>query len=445
MQVLRTSTWLRSTMDSSPEMICEYACTAERIIFPLYAIAARLLMTCMIVMGKHALCRRKIQWWLVFPFNILHSVDDDDDDVVFRRLESTPSGQQSMEADEAAEAAAQSLATYMLAPSSIRDVRDESAAGETDESSKVLLEIARDAPQVGMLTLFVCLHGRWVRWMPLGIVALQLIIFVALSVGMQETVHSKVAVLGHEVAAAANATQLRLARQWSTWLNLQSLIELVQELVKDPVAVFFYSSQYVIDHFDLSFYLVQWELDPVAEVGPWHRRLLMSAVGGVYFVQFLCTRIHLSRFAHRLWRSHECGGFRFDGPAMLFDGLVMSGMYESAMYVLNLKLVFYETNPKDMVLNMLALQFVLRLDDEFKAWFFERSLLCDSRFLTELSRVCPQASTLTERLRTSAVCSSRFLLLLLCLYLSWQAAVFWLCAIYNSVLAMLVFGPLCKP
>ena len=49
---------------------------------------------------------------------------------------------------------------------------------------------------------------------------------------------------------------------------------------------------------------------------------------------------------------------------------LMAVAYEQSVYLLNLWLVYRAPTPLDMVLNSLAMEFVLKLDDEFKATYF---------------------------------------------------------------------------
>ena len=60
---------------------------------------------------------------------------------------------------------------------------------------------------------------------------------------------------------------------------------------------------------------------------------------------------------------------QFDSVLGLYamaDHIMMQGLFEALVYVFNLYLVFKTSEPLEMVLNMLALEFMVKIDNEFK-------------------------------------------------------------------------------
>lgn len=132
-----------------------------------------------------------------------------------------------------------------------------------------------------------------------------------------------------------------------------------------------------------------------------------------------------------LWNSQDMLSIK--SPLLfygMFDFFLMQVIYEVAVYMLNLWLILLTENPLDMVLNSVALEFITQLDTEFKAHFFENF---------------PAINEHIHTLNTKQVRSGNstglniFFLLVACVVGLAQIAVF------PALVAMMIYGPLCKP
>lgn len=110
-----------------------------------------------------------------------------------------------------------------------------------------------------------------------------------------------------------------------------------------------------------------------------------------------------------------------------FDGF-MGGEYELMLYVLNLKILFHTTSPLDILLNSLAMEFLMKLDDEFKDWYMSYSAQAVTNILS-----CGLHKKKCGSCRLK-ICEM------------WRPFHFIVrLVISTALLGMMVYGPLCKP
>jgi hypothetical protein len=97
---------------------------------------------------------------------------------------------------------------------------------------------------------------------------------------------------------------------------------------------------------------------------PLEDKLMMSGIGMIYFVRSfylwdsLTTRIDLQKMN------------RVDNIAAILDTF-QEFMFVLMIYGANLWIVFVEDEMRDMILNSLAMEFVMQLDNEFEELYFE--------------------------------------------------------------------------
>ena len=105
---------------------------------------------------------------------------------------------------------------------------------------------------------------------------------------------------------------------------------------------------------------------PVCGGAPPSARVLTAAVGGAYLIK---TVLNIQQFylASEALSSAVGGGTGKAVFTSIVDLGLLSGPFEMFVYAINLALVYATPDPVAMVLNMLALEFVLRFDDDVKA------------------------------------------------------------------------------
>jgi hypothetical protein len=140
------------------------------------------------------------------------------------------------------------------------------------------------------------------------------------------------------------------------------------------------------------------ELDALAQLPSWcpasagtNERAIMAAVAMLYavrsFLHFECFWRRVNPWAYqpdtaagmvagtRAFMASftlNPGGCLFCNPLALWgDELVMNGAFLPVVYLLNLAVVFTTPDTIDMLFNMLALEFILDLDDQFKPVFMD--------------------------------------------------------------------------
>ena len=127
------------------------------------------------------------------------------------------------------------------------------------------------------------------------------------------------------------------------------------------------------------------------------------------------------------------GGDLFCNPLALWgDELVMNGAFLPAVYLLNLAVTFTTSDPIDMVFNMLALEFVLDLDNQFKPAFMD----------TYKEELLPQMRELDRRVAPDRNFKLVHELLGELLFLS--SGLVQVVGVAACVL-VIGYGPLCKP
>lgn len=212
-----------------------------------------------------------------------------------------------------------------------------------------------------------------------------------------------------------------------------------------------------------------------------YRKLLMFLIGILYIVR-LCVLgadkilrpteavipYAMSKFFDQDVRFPRWRLFQDRGdPAYFFDGIgprsqvglimqldfFMAVPFEFTLYALNLWLVYPEDNILEMVLNALAIEFVTRLDEEFKEMYFKTSGLCVRniivRRLHSNIRAFEHSSEVEARedTRTISCCKlyiSRIPIVLLTVVLFNVSAICFVGSFVVSILATTI-GTICKP
>ena len=199
------------------------------------------------------------------------------------------------------------------------DELHESSSGRIDEAVRGQSQVDRDAvnwtdikmsvqlaPQVGMFTLARCMRGSWRAALPWFVPPIQITILAAI---------------------------------WTSTSNPQVSAEALEFASS--------RSNFCED-----------------STAPYSARILMCAIGATYTIRILLNADAFVCNTRALKKAGIAGAGELWGSALL--DLVMAGPFEMVGYLLNLWLVYITPVPLDMVLNMLALEFVLKLDDEVK-------------------------------------------------------------------------------
>ena len=109
----------------------------------------------------------------------------------------------------------------------------------------------------------------------------------------------------------------------------------------------------------------------------------------------------------------------------------MNVVYEGALYLLNLWLIFITEDATDIVLNALAMEFVMKLDDDFKQEYFRFNAGCVAQILKD--KLHQQSDSGVNHLWWCLVSPSALLVL----------PTFFLVPACSAL--MVVYGPICKP
>ena len=102
-------------------------------------------------------------------------------------------------------------------------------------------------------------------------------------------------------------------------------------------------------------------------------RIIMLCIAGIYVARLRVASIEFSDACKHMQKTGSHVG-KFDsvlGLYLMVDLVVMQGSFEAAVYLFNLYLVFKTPEPLEMVLNMLALEFIVKIDNEFKSAFMK--------------------------------------------------------------------------
>jgi hypothetical protein len=110
---------------------------------------------------------------------------------------------------------------------------------------------------------------------------------------------------------------------------------------------------------------------------------------------------------------------------------IMDISYEGILYVMNLWLVFIATSPLDIVLNSLAMEFVMQLDNEFKENYFKLNGRAVRNILHHKWHILPEGKKNCVLNCLEGI--NVFISPIICLLVP-------LCAVI-----LVVYGPLCKP
>ena len=110
----------------------------------------------------------------------------------------------------------------------------------------------------------------------------------------------------------------------------------------------------------------------------------------------------------------------------------MNTVYEGALYLLNLWVTFITEDATNIVLNALAMEFVMKLDDDFKQEYFRFNPGCVTRIYEDQLHKRKTSSTVTN--------------LILCpkaLFAMLVSTAFVLVPACSAF--MVVYGPICTP
>mmetsp|Transcript_36059 Transcript_36059/g.92914 ORF Transcript_36059/g.92914 Transcript_36059/m.92914 type:complete len:277 (+) Transcript_36059:175-1005(+) len=132
------------------------------------------------------------------------------------------------------------------------------------------------------------------------------------------------------------------------------------------------------------------------------------------------------------------GGSRLNDIGQ-FDA-VMTLSYDALLYILNLWFIFIEEDPVEMVMNALAMEFVTRLDDEYKALYLKYNGLAVSEIIKNEWHLKNSSKMLGD----VPLCFCSTSPLLCCT--AWANRIGALLAVLVPVacLVMTVYGPICK-
>jgi len=177
-------------------------------------------------------------------------------------------------------------------------------------------------------------------------------------------------------------------------------------------------------------------------------RALMCGIGALYFVR---ATTNLQK------KYQKCGGFSgyvatktdtWLTPAYQFD-IFMEMCFGAAVLMVNLWLVFIATDPVDMVLNSLAVEFIGNLDNELKTELFEYVTYYDFSASHRIETAPPQKKTLAdavqeELVQTNAGGCVQFFgrALWLIVFLSFVAVISLMLPVV--CVAVVFYGPFCK-
>ena len=109
----------------------------------------------------------------------------------------------------------------------------------------------------------------------------------------------------------------------------------------------------------------------------------------------------------------------------------MSIVYEGALYLLNLWLIFITEDATDIVLNALAMEFVMKLDDDFKQEYFKFNARCVARIFKDKLHQHPM-----DAVSILWLCPTT----LSCCLVQPTFVLVPACSAF-----MVVYGPICKP
>ena len=110
---------------------------------------------------------------------------------------------------------------------------------------------------------------------------------------------------------------------------------------------------------------------------------------------------------------------------------IMDISYEGILYIMNLWLVFIATSPLDIVLNSLAMEFVMQLDNEFKENYFKLNGRAVRNILHHHWHILPEGKKNCMLNMIEGI--NVFLSPIICLLVP------------TSSLLLIFYGPLCKP
>ena len=182
-------------------------------------------------------------------------------------------------------------------------------------------------------------------------------------------------------------------------------------------------------------YDVGWCPDSAAPAYP---RLMMSMVALLTFIRLY---MNANDLYESLLSSDFVGDLRWRPSALaaysLIDSFFLRGCFEPLVYLLNLWLVFQIDSPLDMLLNSLALEFLIKLDDDFKDRFVRShpSILKNIKTFHDGGAIDNRGCIGRT---VSLLLTSAYLLLFALMTFTGGAAIL-------IALATIVAGPMCKP